>query len=197
MEIIYLHFESLVSTNDWAKQQINTFDRSKMTLITADAQTGGKGQYNRNWFSPPKEGLYVSFCFFVDEKIQEIAFLTQVMALSLVHLLEKKGMGAKIKWPNDILVRGKKIAGILCETISVSPQIAVVLGIGLNINTSEKNLGTIEKPATSYRTETAKLWDINEELHELEQLFCENLEIFLRKGFAPFQSALRKLSFQE
>ena len=165
-----------------------------MTLVTTDKQTGGKGQYTRDWFSPPKEGLYATFCFFIDEKIEESAFLTQVMALSLVQLLEKREITALIKWPNDILVSRKKIAGILCETIPLSPHKAIILGVGLNINTSQKHLGTIKKPATSYLAETGKVWDISKELHLLQEIFCGKLKIFLQKGFAPFQATLRTCS---
>lgn len=194
MEIIHLHFETLHSTNDWAKEQIESFDRKKMTLITAEKQTGGKGQYNRSWFSPPKEGLYATFCLFVDEKNEDIPFLTQVMALSLLQLLESRALKAQIKWPNDILVHGKKIAGILCETLPLPPHTAIILGVGLNINTRQKSLEIIKRPATSYLVETGKGWDINKELHLLQQLFSKNLELFLKKGFEPFQSPLRKAS---
>ncbi len=68
MELIRRHFETLPSTNEWAKAHLSSFDPIQLTLVTADTQTAGRGQYGRVWLSPPKSNLYLTFCFFIPEK---------------------------------------------------------------------------------------------------------------------------------
>ncbi|NGX53709.1 MAG: Bifunctional ligase/repressor BirA [Chlamydiae bacterium] len=190
MEIIHFHFERLVSTNDWAKEQITTFDPQKLTIITADKQTKARGRYGREWVSPEKCNLTASFCFFLKEN--DGVASTHLMALSLVEMLEKKGVHALIKWPNDLLVDGKKIAGILCETIPLSGQFGLIVGVGLNINMDRKALKAIAQPATSLFLETGERGDIQETLVELEEQFATSLETYLKEGFAPFQTSLQR-----
>ncbi|NGX54644.1 MAG: Bifunctional ligase/repressor BirA [Chlamydiae bacterium] len=187
MEIIHFHFEELVSTNDWAKEQINTFDQKRLTVITADKQIRARGQYGRTWISPEKCNLTASFCFFL--KGSDGIAMTHLMALSLIKMLEKRGVHARIKWPNDLLVEGKKIAGILGETIPLSGQIAIIVGVGLNINVDQEVLKTIDQPATSLLLETGKRMDIQEILRELEEQFATSLETYQKEGFAPFETS--------
>ena len=185
MEIIHFHFERLVSTNDWAKEQINTFDPKTLTVITADKQTKGRGRYGREWISPEKCNLTASFCLFLEENGGV------PMTHLLVQLLEKRGLKPQIKWPNDLLIAGKKIAGILCETIPLSDQFGLIVGIGLNINMDRKALKAITQPATSIFIETGERGDIQETLRELEEHFATSLETYLKEGFAPFQTSLQ------
>jgi len=193
MELIHHHFESLVSTNDWAKKELKVFPRDQLTLVTAAEQTRGRGQYGREWISPKGENLYASFCFFIDEHQQDPLSLTHVLAISLAQVLEAHAVVCQIKWPNDLLVNGKKIAGILCETEHLPPHFGVVIGVGVNINMREEELAKIGQPATSLSQETQKEWDIPQILEEIQTVFQKDLDHFLNEGFTPFLPTFRKL----
>lgn len=106
------------------------------TLVVAECQDGGRGRRGRIWFSPPGGGLYFSFILRPRLAPAEAAKITLLASVSTAEALARQtGLTARIKWPNDILVNGRKIAGLLAE-ISTEPDSInyVVLGIGLNIN---------------------------------------------------------------
>ncbi len=177
MEIIHHHFESLPSTNDWAKEHLASFDRDKMTLITASRQTHGRGQYGKKWQTPEAgDSLCCTYAFFVRENQGEPLSLTHLLALSLQTVLKEKGVKATIKKPNDLLVNGKKIAGILCETQSLDPYTAVVMGIGININVSDSFLRAIDQPATALSIELKRREDPLQILSRLTTLFIQKLK---------------------
>jgi BirA family biotin operon repressor/biotin-[acetyl-CoA-carboxylase] ligase len=109
------------------------------------------------------------------------------MALACAELLIEKGINAQLKWPNDLLVDGKKIAGVLTETTPENQEIAVLVGIGLNVNMEPELLKTISQPATSLLQLTGKPWDLSEILQELVERFVKHLDELKSRGFAPFQ----------
>lgn len=188
MEIIYRHFDSLPSTNDWAKAQIETFPQEALTVITAQAQTAGRGRYGRRWISPSGENLYSTFVFFAEE--QDPLTLTHLLALSLSHILQERGIASRIKWPNDLLVKQKKIGGILCETV---PPSGIVIGVGVNVNMPPEQLAAIDQPATSLLCETGATHGITPLLHALTERFAADLKLYLEKGFAPFSPLFQTL----
>ena len=157
MELIHHRFDSISSTNDWAKEQIAFFQRDKVTIVSADSQTSGRGQYGRSWLSSSKENIYISFCFFISEGQNDPLSLTHLMAIAVAQLLEEEQLVPQIKWPNDVLIDGKKIAGILCETVPVENMIGVIIGVGLNVNMTAEMLALIGRPATSLAIEKLTL----------------------------------------
>ncbi len=173
--MIHYHFETLASTNDWAKSQLETFAKDKLTVVTTDTQTRGRGQYGRTWISPKGKNLYASFCFFIEQDKYEPLALTRLLALSLARVLEGYGVVCRFKHPNDLLVNGEKIAGILSETIPFPPQLGVIIGVGLNVNMSKEELDQIDQPATSLKNETQKEWDIPKILEELQNTLQTDL----------------------
>lgn len=171
MQIIHHHFESLSSTNDWAKQELSSFPQDQLILITADKQTKGRGQYGRRWISV-EGNLYATFCFFAREA--DTLSFTYLLALRVVALLDRYGVEATLKWPNDVFVKGKKIAGILCETVPLSAnykKYAIVIGLGLNVNIGLEELVLIDQPATSLFVETMGKWNISHIVDELANNF--------------------------
>ncbi len=127
------HFDSIDSTNTYA---LNWPGAPHGALVWADAQTQGRGRLGRTWSSPPELGLYFSLVL-RDLKPQARARLSLLVGLSVAEALEEQsGLRTQIKWPNDILARGHKIGGILCEGTSDR----IVAGVGLNLNQTPDDL---------------------------------------------------------
>jgi BirA family biotin operon repressor/biotin-[acetyl-CoA-carboxylase] ligase len=150
-----IEFGQIDSTNTFAKLHIEEFDQSALTVIIAEKQTGGRGQFARQWISPPG-GLYVSYVYFIDRYPSNPGEIGQLACRAVIELLGELGITGVKKEPNDVLVNGKKIGGILCETIQLhrgeveaSMKIGVIIGIGLNIALPEELLSSIDQPATS------------------------------------------------
>ncbi len=180
----HIHFETIDSTNTWAKNQPGVWDLNGITLITADEQTAGRGRYKRHWVSPPNVNLYATFAFLTEKGQKDIANFSQVLALSCLQSLPY--LDLKIKWPNDIFLNGKKIAGILCETMMLGNRVGVICGVGININMPKEACAHIDQPATSLMLECGKVFDIETILNNLKEKFFANHSLFLSKGFAPF-----------
>ena len=69
MELTRIHFDTIDSTNTWAKQNAHKLESDKITLVTTDTQTAGRGRFKRKWVSPPHQNIYASFCFFISSNI--------------------------------------------------------------------------------------------------------------------------------
>ncbi len=131
-----IHLESVDSTNKSIANLLKQGEISHGTVILADDQFDGKGQRGAQWLVKPGENLTFSFLLEnVSMSLSQQFYLTQVVSLSLIRLLEKLGISARIKWPNDIFVNGVKIAGILIENQVQNGVIKnSIIGIGLNVN---------------------------------------------------------------
>jgi BirA family biotin operon repressor/biotin-[acetyl-CoA-carboxylase] ligase len=100
------------------------------TVILADEQTAGRGQYGRHWQCPPASGVLMAILLFPPAAFNRPAILTAWAAVSVCETIrESTGLQARIKWPNDVLLHGKKVCGILIEQ-----SLGTVVGIGLNVN---------------------------------------------------------------
>lgn len=188
------HFQTITSTNDWVKGHIEEFAVDAVTLVTAGEQTAGRGRFKRKWISPINKNIYATFCFFVPEERKDIGNIPQLLALSVIAVLKDAGFSPTLKWPNDILLAGKKLAGILCETVVQEASRGVVLGIGLNVNMSQEELDSVGAPSTSLLHASGKLYDIEELIKKIEDHFVGKLTVFLREGFAPFYSEFLQLN---
>ncbi len=187
----YIHFHSIGSTNTWTKENAATLDPHQITCITAQEQFAGRGSFQKKWISPKGVNLYATFYFCVPLKSPCIPNLGQLLCISCTSMLKSFGFSPSIKWPNDILLNGKKLAGILCETTQVKALqeeelLSIVLGIGININTDEETLNTIDQPATSLKQVSNQEWSIDKILQKLSSCFVEDLDTLLSRGFAPF-----------
>lgn len=107
------------------------------TLVVAEAQSEGKGRRGRHWVSPPRMGIYLSLILRPDLEPFNIAQIPIVMGIGVCESISQvTGLQPRIKWPNDVLLEGKKVAGILVE-MSAEPERVhyIILGIGINVNT--------------------------------------------------------------
>lgn len=126
------------STNTYAKQ-LGEQPGGHGTLVVADIQTAGRGRRGRNWVSPEGCGIWMSLLLKPDMLPGNASMLTLVMALAVQRALEKTAhVTAQIKWPNDLVVNGKKICGILTEMSAQMDEINyIVVGVGINANMEE------------------------------------------------------------
>ena len=127
------------STNTYIK----THEQLKHgTIVAAYTQSQGKGQKNRTWISNPG-GLYLSIKLDINTlKYSSPFWVTATVSIGLCSAINKLGLEATIKWPNDILVNGKKVAGVLTETVLSSDSIIAVIGVGCNVNNSLNEIFT-------------------------------------------------------
>ncbi|MEN6379553.1 MAG: biotin--[acetyl-CoA-carboxylase] ligase [Methanofastidiosum sp.] len=135
-----LFFEEIDSTNNKAKQI--ALEENEGTVVISEMQTSGRGRRGRGWYSP-KGGIYVSFILKPNVSPEKASQLTLVSSLALVETLNSMDgkLNAKIKWPNDVLISGKKISGILTELSSDMEKINyIVVGVGINLNTEKEIL---------------------------------------------------------
>jgi BirA family biotin operon repressor/biotin-[acetyl-CoA-carboxylase] ligase len=148
----FYFFEELPSTNSYAKQ-LNGESSYHGSLVLADHQTGGRGQYDRKWQVEPGQNLTFSLVF-EPQKAERFTLLTLACALAVSDVIDSQaGLETKLKWPNDILCNGKKLCGILTETqFSGNKVERVVVGIGLNVNQTDFT-GELKESATSLAQE--------------------------------------------
>jgi len=156
-------FPSLTSTNDYAKSVLNTLQEG--TVIIADKQIAGKGRCQRNWYSPDG-GLWFSIIL----KPKNPSIVSLLIGVALCDVLKTFAIEPRIKWPNDILINSKKVAGVLTEIV----QDTVIVGIGLNVNVSTFP-DNLDKTATSLLRETGRKFDkekiLNCIINEIEKRF--------------------------
>lgn len=131
------HFHSVNSTMDIARDMAQA-DAPEGTLVTADAQTAGRGRGSHAWFSPPAQSLYLSIVLRPTLPPQHASWITMSAALAVREVAEPAAApaAAQIKWFNDVLLNGRKVCGILVESSFFGDRMEyAVLGIGLNVNT--------------------------------------------------------------
>ncbi len=193
MEIIDIHLDSVDSTNDYSKLHVGEFAPDKLICVYAEEQTAGHGRQNHTWHSPRSQNIYATFSFRLPIHTLHLISLGQVMTLSLAMVFLKEGLHPKVKWPNDLHIDNKKIAGVLCETQFHQTHIDIILGIGVNVNMEHAPFALINQPATSLFAETGRLWDRNALLKKLQKQFLADLQKFKKEGFTPFHSQFENL----
>lgn len=176
--------DDVESTNAYALEFMSSFE--DRTVIRAIKQTKGHGRYNRKWISDESSNLYMTIVL-KPSNTENYPFpnLTQYLSVVLSQVLENDyGINASIKWPNDILVDGAKISGILAESFAESGKIkGIALGVGLNINLKKETIELIDQKATSMAVLKNNNFDADEVLHKICNSFFENYDEFIQKGF--------------
>lgn len=179
-----IQLEEVDSTNSYGKKLIDKFEDK--TAIITKKQTSGRGRLNRSWVDLGEENLFLSIILKPSETFKEIyPNLTQYLSVVLCKVIESYGIKTQIKWPNDVLIDGKKIAGILSETVMQGQKLkGIVLGVGVNLNSNQEKIDAIpNKIATSLNIETQKAIDLKEFLNKLLTEFFEHYDEFLQSGF--------------
>lgn len=188
-------FEEIGSTNDRAKELADE-GADHGELVVAEAQTAGRGRRGRSWASPPRRNLYFSVVLRPELPPARAPELTLVGAVAICEALRQAGVDAGIKWPNDLLASGKKIAGILTELAADPDRVEwVVLGAGVNVNARREDFPEdVRGEATSILIERGQPAP-----RALFAAACFTaLETWLdrhaEEGFAPVRAAWRERS---
>lgn len=176
------HFDSLDSTNTKAKEM--AMDEEEGTVVVAEEQIKGKGRLGRNWVSPKGKGIWMSIILKPNMLPSEVAKLTLIGAAAVNKALEEMGIISYIKWPNDIVIQGKKVCGILTE-MSCELNIInyVIMGIGINVNLLKEDFSQeLVDKATSLKEITGRDLDRKRLLASVLNYF-ENLYLpFKQRG---------------
>ena len=178
-----IYLESIDSTNLWAKSHLE--ELVDKTIVFAKSQTQGRGRLQRSWVDLGEGNLFMTIVLKPSQKFNETyANLTQYLSVTLCRVLEKYNLSPQIKWPNDVLINGKKIAGILSEACVCGSNFkGLVLGIGVNLNANSEDFSKIDKEVTSLNLEVGKTIDTTEFRIMLCEEFFAHYDEFLSKGF--------------
>ncbi len=171
----HIHAYKTVQSTNIIAGQLAGAETPEGTIVVAEAQTKGRGRLGRTWFSREERGIYLSMVVYPKIEPMHAPGLSLLTAISLAETIASlDDLTVKIKWPNDCLVNGKKVAGILTEVASDIDHIHhAVIGVGINVNHQRKDFPEdIRKTATSLRIETKEI------IHRVKflQLFLKNFE---------------------
>lgn len=180
-----IHAYPSVETTQYIAHKLAHSGTEHGTVVVADEQTAGKGRLGRSWHSPEGSGIWTSIILRPKLPPQRAPQFTLIAAVSVVQAIRKQtGLEAEIKWPNDILINGKKVVGILTELQAEADQIkSVIIGMGINVNVDREDFPSELTMATSLKIEHGQ--EINRSallaaiLNELENLYEE----YMTNGF--------------
>jgi len=187
------HFQTIDSTNSKA-YQLALHGAEEGEVVVAESQEKGRGRLGRSWYSPPSLNLYLSVILRPKIPPHQASLLTLMAAVATADAVQEiSGLLPLIKWPNDILLGGRKVAGLLNEIHSGMDRVHfVILGIGVNLNMDGKLFSKeIRKVATSLKKETGRAVSRKAFLQVLLQKLEAWYEIFLKEGALPVLKAWR------
>lgn len=197
----FLFFPEVASTNVVASE-LAGLGMPEGTVVCADSQTAGRGRQRRHWFSPPGCNLYFSVVLRPDRRLSETSQLALVAGLAVALALEglpgarARSSAFLLKWPNDVLLDGRKVCGILCEMPILKPRPALIVGIGVNVGLETEDLPP-ELRTTATSLKAALGVDVPRDellaaiLLQLEMLYAQ----WLRHGLSGLLPALSARSF--
>jgi len=192
----YHYLETTTSTNDQALL-LAAQGAPNGTVVVAEQQTRGRGRLRRDWLSMPNRGIYISILLRNPLPVRVAPQSTYLAAVALVKVLRSQfDLPASIKWPNDILIGSRKVAGILTEMQSDQDYSRfVVIGVGINVNYSREDLGqSFRYPATSIAIETGNAVKRQQVLLGFLNQLEKDYEDFLAKGLVELVPQLEAYS---
>ena len=203
--IKHYHFDTVKSTQIYARTQIHTFKANEINIFSTDVQTNGIGQDSGQWISSKKSvDLAVTYGFLLDKKFSKNkALIPHVAVCSVVDLLLSQKIDTKIKWVNDLLIDKKKISGVLVESFNdvfISDEYntydSVLAGFGVNVNSLFDGIIELENKATSMKIEMKKSggveknFDIEDLITKLTSIFLNSLDELFLNGFDKFRNKI-------
>jgi BirA family biotin operon repressor/biotin-[acetyl-CoA-carboxylase] ligase len=193
---VALHFfSSIDSTNRYLK---NSRWSNQLVICCAETQTAGRGRFGRSWHSPFGKNIYCSSLWSLPCDLSKLSGLSLVVSIAIIDTLQEllDCSEIKIKWPNDLLWRGKKLCGSLIEINAESNADAeVIIGIGLNVNSDTANHPLPDKPWCS-------LYEITKQFHDRNQLIAhliirldQYIQRFIEHNLLLFMEAWRNYDY--
>lgn len=184
-----LHFRTIDSTHLYAKRSIEKLKGFSMTVITADFQTGGIGRKRDRWIAKEGSSLLVSIVYKAP-KADVIPTLSKRAADALKAVLKPLNLDITFKYPNDLMVSGKKLSGIISECTDGM----MITSLGLNIAQTKDDLKCIDQPATSLFIETEKNFDSEKILEQLKRTLFTTTQTHLLLNYEHKKQASEKHS---
>ena len=185
-----VHYEESVDSTQKIAHRLANEDAPEGTVIIAEEQVLGRGRMDRRWHSPKYTGVWMSVILRPNIPPQKAPQLTLITAVAVVQAIEElTDLTPQIKWPNDILINGKKVTGILTELQADADRItSIIIGIGINVNQQKEDYPEeLHSIATSLAIESGKKLQradlVRILLSKLETLYT----LYLEKGFYPIK----------
>jgi len=178
-----IYFTSLLSTMEVAKREAGRA-AAEGTVVVASEQTAGRGRFTRQWLSPPGS---ISLSVILSPDFTSLPFMIMLSAVAVARAIEEvTGLKTQLKWPNDVLVNGKKVCGILTESSLKDSHVDyAIIGIGINVNMKMADYPDVSPIATSLSDELGSkvsclelLWRLLAELDRLYGLLPDGEPIF-------------------
>ena len=189
----------LTVTDSTNSQLLARRDAPHGLTLAAECQTAGRGRRGRTWLSAPGGSLTFSVLLRFPFGLARLAGLSLAVGVALTRSLERLGLPAQLKWPNDVLLHGRKLAGILIETQgdTLGP-LDVVVGVGLNVRLSPALLAEVDQPVADLAGGLPQPPSRNALLAMLLNELADVTDMFTQHGFAPFQDEWqRRHAFQD
>ncbi|MBK8804440.1 MAG: biotin--[acetyl-CoA-carboxylase] ligase [Fibrobacteres bacterium] len=164
--------------------------------VVARSQTRGRGRFDRIWVSPPQGGLYLTVRIpWESRPLAQAPLVSLGCALALGRLCRELGISqTTLKWPNDLLLSGRKAAGILAEMIHPQGRTTLLVGVGINVSLPESSLISVGQPTTSLAREAGCELDYETVLHRFLAIWSEVDHALESQGFANLVEEFRTYS---
>ncbi|WP_052339617.1 biotin--[acetyl-CoA-carboxylase] ligase [Gorillibacterium massiliense] len=166
-------------------------------LVVADAQTAGRGRMGRSWHSPAGKGIYMSLVLRPDIPMQHTPQMTLLAAVALCRTFRREAsVDASIKWPNDILINGRKVSGILMESSAEDERLSyIIAGFGISVNLQKEDYPDhLHDVATSLFIESGQPIQREDLIASFLQEYEKWFSVYMAEGFAPILSLWEALS---
>ncbi len=178
---------SCPSTNQFLLESATESQRQNR-LVLAEMQTQGRGRRGKEWVSPFASNIYMSLLWHFDISMAEVAGLSLIVAISIARALKKAGVGqVMLKWPNDVYVDNRKLAGVLLELRGeLNSPCQAVIGMGINVNMPPAEAEKIDQQWVDMQTILKSKVNRNELVAQILNELVAALEQFNKQGFAAF-----------
>ncbi len=173
----------------WAQKAANRETRHGLA-VTAESQTAGKGRLGRPWNSLPGAGIWCSVVLAPPIALTEASRFSFIAAVAIAYGIKQyTNLEVQIKWPNDLLIQGQKICGILVEMAAEAEQVDYfILGFGLNVNQRQDDFPEeLQKKATSLYAQSGTKIDRMALLSQILRSIEKHLDLYQKEGFAPIR----------
>ncbi|MGG3469626.1 biotin--[acetyl-CoA-carboxylase] ligase [Neobacillus pocheonensis] len=185
-----IHYEESVESTQKIAHRFASEEVPEGTVIIAEEQRSGKGRMNRKWHSPKYTGIWMSLILRPNIPLTKAPQLTLLTAVAIVQAIEEvTGLTPEIKWPNDILINGKKITGILTELQAEADRIhSIIVGMGINVNQKKEDFpNEIQDTASSLFIEKGETISRASLIRSIFKQFEKLYLLYLEQGFLPIK----------